>query len=109
MYAVTDDNKEISHPNYTRAVFNRGWGGVWTEFLMMTIGTETINSFVILYTVPKNRHASAFIVTLAAYGTSVSAFLIGQMESFPAFYFRITNQITLSLLSVVKMRQNIGY
>jgi len=22
MYVVTDDNKEISHPNYTRAFFN---------------------------------------------------------------------------------------
>jgi hypothetical protein len=81
--------------------------GVWTEFLM----TKTINSFVIFYTVPKNRHASAFIVTLAAYGTSVSAFLIGHVESFPAFYFRITNQITVYIvvLSVVKMRQNVGY
>jgi hypothetical protein len=46
---------------------------------------------------------------LAAYGTSVSAFLIGQIESFTAFYFRITNQITVYIVAVVKMRQNVGY
>ena len=38
------------------------------------------NNKFIFYTVPKNRHASAFIVTLAAYCLSVSAILIGQIS-----------------------------
>jgi len=68
---------------------------------MVTIRTEKINSFVIFYKVLINRQASAFIVTLATYGTSVSAFLISQIESFPAFYFRITNQITVYIVALV--------
>lgn len=73
----------------------------WVIFEIDVNSTKTINSFVIFYTVPKNRHVSAFIVTLAAYGTSVSAFLIGHIESFPAFYFRITNQITVYIVALV--------
>jgi hypothetical protein len=73
----------------------------WVIFEIDVNSTKAINSFVIFHTVPKNRHASAFIVTLAAYGMSVSAFLIGQIESFPAFYFRITNQITVYIVALV--------
>lgn len=73
----------------------------WVIFEIDVNSTKTKNSFVIFYTVPKNRHASAFIVTLAAYGTSVSAFHIGHIESFPEFYFRITNQITVYIGALV--------
>jgi hypothetical protein len=73
----------------------------WVIFEIDVNSTKTINLFVIFYTVTKNRHASAFIITLAAYGTSVSAFLICQIESFPAFYFRITNQITVYIVALV--------
>jgi len=86
-----------------KKIFEGGGGGrgYGPNFGWWGFRTGTINSFVIFNTVPKSRHASAYIVMLAAYGTSVSDFLIGQIESFPAFYFRITNHITVYIVALV--------